>query len=219
MSKWTRNERRQAYLLGAAFLLGFLGVVLNAAPVKRFVSIGWMALPVAWLLCCAEGELRRRKGGGISVGLGTLACLLSCVMLLTAPEGTLENWKQLILPAAVIAAPVIGLMVWRVRKASLKKLVAMGLAVLCLYAPGTAMCLNQLLPPAQTEVQEASLSEVSSEYGRGNWTYFAVIEHSGVENMYEVSREDYLKLQEGAAVSVVRTCGRLGIDYLEIQVS
>lgn len=220
MGKWSKNERLQALLLAAAFVLSLLNMICGP-EVGAYFSVGWMLIPPVWMMFCAEEEVRKKPDSrtGISVGLGTLACLFSCVLLWAAPEGMLVNWAQLLLPSLVVALVTGGILIVRSRGTGMGKRLMIAVVLLVVYAPGTAMCLNEMLPPRSIQAEAGMLVETESAYDRGHWTYFAVIEHGGAEGRYRVSRDDYQMLREGASVQVVRTRGLLGMEYLEIQVS
>ena len=53
--------------------------------------------------------------------------------------------------------------------------------------------------------------ELTSEYNRGDYNYYAIVDLNGVESYYEISREEYSQLEPGSTVSIERATGLLGI--------
>ena len=102
------------------------------------------------------------------------------------------------------------------RKFEPVRLAVVFLAALIAYAPGTVLCLNNLSERVVAN-QAASVVEVGSEYSRGDYAYYAVVEADGVQSYYQVSRDEYAALSEGAVVQVVHCTGLLGIEHTDVE--
>ena len=94
----------------------------------------------------------------------------------------------------------------------------LAVAVLTLvgYAPGAVLCLNELPAPRSQVTEQVAVVELVSQYDRGDYAYYAVVESGGVQSCHRVSREEYDALTEGAAAQVVYTTGALGIRYVDV---
>ena len=179
----------------AAFALALADIAASGMPalvgLRKWIPLGWMLIPLVWLAGSARRTGRNRVP--FAIGVGAMASVFCCVFLWLTPSWRPDQWGQAVLPALVVA-----------------------LIAAVLYAPGTVLCLNNLSERVVAN-QAASVVEVGSEYSRGDYAYYAVVEADGVQSYYQVSRDEYAALSEGAVVQVVHRTGLLGIEHTDVE--
>ena len=205
----------------AVFVLALLGIACREIDglrgAAKWLSLGWMIIPAIWLVLAG----RRRKVSAatrtpFALGIGAMASLFSCVFLWLTPAGRPLDWTEALLPAAAVA--VVAVLLYTAARQKLEPLAMLAVAVLTLvgYAPGTVLCLNELPAPKSQVIEQAAVVELVSQYDRGDYVYYAVVESDGVQSCYRISREEYDALTEGGAAQVVHTTGALGIRYVDV---
>lgn len=214
-----RQDGRDVALLGAWFAAGLLRVLGNGiGGFGEWFVLVWAALPPVWLWMLGRDFARRPKTARsrLHIGAGMLACMLSCVGLWMAFRGREIEWGQTVLPIIVIAAIAAALFGVAGRSFAWRRLLSAFVAALLLYAPGTALYLNELLPSGE-HVGAGTVISADSEYARGNWTYSAVIEVEGIECQYSITREQFDGLEPGDQMIVRNRLGALGIAYTTVE--
>ena len=211
-------QRLEIVMFFVAFALALADIAASGIEwlegARKWLPLGWMVMPLVWL-----GGSARRAGPSrtpFAVGVGAMASVFCCVFLWLTPPWRPDNWTQAVAPCLIIALIAAGVYAAGRRKLEPAKLLAVFLAALVAYAPGTAMCLNGLTD-ARTASEQASVVELASGYDRGDWAYFVVVESGGVQEAYEISRAEYGRLNEGARVEVVHRRGLLGIEYTDVE--
>ena len=205
----------------AVFVLALLGIACREIDglrgAAKWLSLGWMVIPAIWLVLAG----RRRKVSAATrtpfeLGIGAMASLFACVFLWLTPPGRPLDWTESILPVAVVV--VAAMLLYTVARQKLEPLAMLAVAVLTLvgYAPGAVLCLNELPAPRSQVTEQVAVVELVSQYDRGDYAYYAVVESGGVQSCHRVSREEYDALTEGAAAQVVYTTGALGIRYVDV---
>lgn len=205
----------------ACFVLALLGIAFKSTPgmtaAAKWLTLGWMVIPPAWLALTAR---RRRQSsanqGPFALGIGAMASLFACVFLWLTPEGKPLDWTQALLPVAIVTAAAVALYALCRRKLEPLPLIAVALVALVGYAPGTVLCANELPAPRAQTVETVEVVEMASQYNRGDYVYYVVVENDGVQSGYRVSREEYGALTEGGTAKLVHTTGTLGIEYVDV---
>lgn len=206
----------------ATFVLALLGIAFREmsalAGATKWLALGWMVIPPVWLVLAAR---RRRESaanqGPFALGIGAMASLFSCMFLWLTPEGRPLDWMQTLLPALAVVAVAVALYVLARRKVEPLVMVAVVLLTLVGYAPGTVLCLNELPAPRAQTAETVQVVEMTSQYDRGDYAYFVVVERDGAQSSYRVSKEEYGALSEGAMAKLIHTTGALGIEYVDIK--
>lgn len=210
-----RADKFEIALFAACFALTLVRMGLSLTPVNDMLAtLGWMLIPLIWLVRSA----RRAKDGetGFTLGFGAMASAFSCMFLWLSPTGTPDSWTPVILPAAIIALLTAGAYTAARRKIMPLIMLAVGAASLVCFAPGAVRCLNEALPARSVTSTGAAVVELSSQYDRGDWRYYVVIDVDEVQSAHQISREEYGLLTEESTVEVVRTTGALGISYTDV---
>ena len=210
-----RSERYELRLLSAAFgvmLLRVLcAVVPELEPVGPYLLLGWIAIPFLWMVPSANRMAPSGLKAQFHIGAGMAAAAFSCIFLWAASLQGVENWSAVLLPSLVGAVVVGGVYLLSRHRLEWKAALIVALVALLAYAPAAVLCLNRLLPPLRVETSEAEVVELTSEYNRGDYNYYAIVDLNGVESYYEISREEYSQLVPGSTVSIERATGLLGI--------
>lgn len=215
-SNRTRRTRRlDGWMLAACFALAVAALLIKAVPAlsgaAKWLALGWIAIPLVVL-----GQSPSRRDTPF-LGMGEMAVFFSCVFLWLTPSHRPDRWVQALLPALLMTLVAVAVYAWPRRPISPVKTAAVALMALIIYAPSAVLCLNQLPAMRSEIVSDADLVELTSQYNRGDWEYYAVVDADGVQNWYRISREEYTLLNEGGAAKVVRTSGSLGIVSTDIR--
>ena len=202
----------------AAFALALADIAASGMPaldgLRKWIPLGWMLIPLVWLAGSARRTGRNRVP--FAIGVGAMASVFCCVFLWLTPSWRPDQWGQAVLPALVVALIAAVLYAAGRRRFEPVRLAVVFLAALIAYAPGTVLCLNNLSERVVAN-QAASVVEVGSEYSRGDYAYYVVVETDGVQSYYQVSRDEYTALSEGAVVQVVHRTGLLGIEHTDVE--
>lgn len=215
-----RSERYELRLLSACFGVMLLRVLCSVVPelevVGPYLLLGWIVIPFMWLIPCANRMAPSGLKAQYHVGAGMLATAFSCIFLWAASLGSIGNWPALILPSVVGAIAVGGVYLAMRHRAEWKAALAVSLIALLVFTPAAALALNRLLPPLSVQTTEAEVVELTSDYNRGDYTYYVIVDINDVQSYYEVSREEYTNLEPGSTVNIVNTTGLLGITYTDV---
>lgn len=205
----------------AGMIRALVSLIVGTGGAVKLWGVVWVVVPILWLLFCAGGAHDDKKGaaiqaGGMQLGPGTLAWLLSCLLLVTAYSGTLTHWEQVILPTLIVVAVIAGC-AWGIRRRISRVQMATVLLVsMLLYAPFTVLWLNGCLPAQNSFRHAAEVLELGSTYVRGNLKYYAVAEVEGIQGEYELTYGQHTILEEGGTMELVYTIGALGIETMDI---
>ena len=210
-------QRVEICMFFAAFALALADLLVGSfdalAGVRRWLPLGWMIIPLLWLAGSARRTGRSRVP--FAIGVGAMASIFCCVFLWLAPAWRPDDWAQVILPALAVAVLAVAVYAAARRRFEPARLLAVLLAALVAYAPGAVLCLNGLAEQSAS-IHSASVVELASGYDRGDWAYYVMVEADGIQEAYEITREEYTALSEGAPVEVVHKRGLLGIDYTDV---
>lgn len=210
-----RADMLEMILFTVCFALALLRMGLKLTTVNdMLVTLGWMLIPLVWLARSA-GRAKNDESG-LVMGFGAMASFFSCIFLWLSPAGKPDSWTPVILPAAIVALLTAGVYTAARRKIMPKQMFAVGAAALVCFAPGTVRCLNEALPARSVTGVSAAVLELSSQYDRGDWKYFVVVETEEIQSAHQISREEFGLLTEESVVEVVQTTGALGISYTDL---
>lgn len=221
--KQSQRKARVNRLELTLFVVSFALAVLKIAAdmlLGRSVSallpvVGWLLIPQIWLVSAARRE--RRGKPGIAIGVGLMASLFSCVFLWLTPTAKPADWSQALLPMILVAACTTVVYAVAGGKRRALTVCAVAAASLLLYTPGAVLCLNELLPANAVVKTPASVLELTSEYDRGDYTYYALIETEAGQSLHQVSHEEYELMEQESAATVITTTGFLGIEYTDVR--
>lgn len=211
-------DRVEIILFILCFAIALLRIALSAISWfpggGMLLTLGWMLIPLLWLVRSARKE--KGDGSGLALGVGAMASIFSCVFLWLSPSGRPDSWMPVILPSVIIALLAMGVYAAARRRLRPLPILAVGAAALLCFAPGAARCLNEMLPARSVTSASASVVELSSQYDRGDWQYYVVVEADEVQSVHQISREEYSRLTEASVVEIVRTTGALGVSYTDV---
>ena len=214
------SDRMEIGMFVACFALVALSMgweMLHPATSGLLWSLGWMIIPLVWMVYCARRPGVGKDQTGFSLGVGAMATIFSCVFLWLTPNGRPDSWLQLLVPALVIAGGTVVIYAVAKRGFRLVSLFVVAIIALVAYAPGAARCLNELLPARQVVERDAVVVELVNQYDRGDWNYYLIIEDEGAQMAHQISREEYVAMEGVEFVRVIRTTGALGVDYTDIR--
>jgi len=214
------SDKMEIGLFCACFALVVLSMVwkmIPGLPSGMFWSLGWMAIPLIWMVYCLRRPGVEKGQTGFSLGVGAMSAIFSCVFLWLTPTGRPDNWMQLLVPVLAIVVLTVSVCVVAGRGFKLRAILAVALVSFAAFAPGAARCLNEMFPARQVNVSSVNVVELVDQYDRGDWVYFVVAEEDGVQSGYQVSREEYMAIKDGQGVQIIRTTGALGIDYTDVR--
>lgn len=214
------TEQYELRLLSASFIVVILSVLCKVMPEIRFLNpvirLGWVAIPILWLVPCAGRMLKGGLRDQFPVGAGMLGTAFSCVFLWMSAFGRKGNWLQAIIPALVIALAVGVIYYFSRRKAEWKPMMVVMLTALVCYAMPAAMAINGLFPLVQ-QCTAVEVTGLESSVLMGLNKYSVQVQAEDIQDSFSVSKEEFESLAEGDRIEIVETTGLLGIHYTDVK--
>lgn len=206
------------------FVLRLIWGMIPALPDHSLWILGWMAVPVVWLIDSAKhfGEVKDRAGfyfGGFCFGLGALASVLACVFMWTDSSRTPVSMMPIYIGAVILGAVLTLVFVMAMKKHGFgDKLTPVLLVVVAVvsiigFGTGATRGLNDVLPAIKTVETPATVVSTSREFVDGVWYYTAKVDAEGTERVFSITDEDYGNLEKGSAVSAIDRTSLLGCKF------
>lgn len=213
------TEQYELRLLSAAFIVVILSVLCKVMPEIAFlepvIRLGWVVIPILWLVPCAGRMLKGGLRDQFPVGAGMLSTAFCCVFLWASAFGRKENWLQVVIPAVLIALAVGAIYYFSRRKLEWKSVAVVALTTLVFFAPPAAMAINVLVPIAQQRTT-AEVTALESGMLMGLNEYRVQVKAEDIQETFRISQKEFGSLTEGDQVEIVRTTGLLGISYTDV---
>jgi len=211
------------------FILRLVWGMIPALPDHSLWTIGWMVVPVVWMIDSAKhfGEVEGRVGftyGGFCFGLGFVAAALSCVFMWTDSSRTPLSMVPVYIGAVVLGALLTLVFVMAMKKFGFgDKLAPITLAIVAVvsivaFGTGATRSLNDVLPAIKNVETTATVISTSREHVDGVWNYTAKVDVEGTERVFSITDDDFGNLEKGSEVIAVDTTSLLGCKFESLKI-